>query len=65
MAGPLPPPADDGFHHPVSEAEIVALVEAADAQLQAERDPNNIFLTDYWHDRLGLWDEPPPAARGA
>jgi D-arabinono-1,4-lactone oxidase len=29
-------------------------------RLRAERDPNNIFLTDYWRDRLGLWDEPGP-----
>lgn len=29
-------------------------------RLRAERDPNNIFLTDYWRDRFGLWDEPPP-----
>jgi hypothetical protein len=29
-------------------------------RLRAERDPNNIFLTDYWRDRLGLWDEPRP-----
>jgi hypothetical protein len=28
--------------------------------LRAERDPNNIFLTDYWRDRFGLWDEPVP-----
>jgi hypothetical protein len=28
--------------------------------LRAERDPNNIFLTDYWRKRFGLWDEPPP-----
>ena len=28
--------------------------------LRAERDPNNIFLTDYWRDRLGLWDLPRP-----
>lgn len=28
--------------------------------LRAERDPNNIFLTDYWRQRLGLWDEPHP-----
>jgi hypothetical protein len=28
--------------------------------LRARRDPNNIFLTDYWRDRLGLWDERPP-----
>jgi D-arabinono-1,4-lactone oxidase len=26
--------------------------------LRAERDPNNIFLTDYWRERLGLWDAP-------
>ena len=26
-------------------------------RLRAERDPNNIFLTDYWRDRFGLWDE--------
>jgi D-arabinono-1,4-lactone oxidase len=24
--------------------------------LRAERDPNGIFLTDYWRDRFGLWD---------
>ena len=29
-------------------------------RLRAERDPNNIFLTDYWRDRFGLWDEPEP-----
>ncbi len=28
--------------------------------LRAERDPNNIFLSDYWRQRLGLWDEPRP-----
>jgi D-arabinono-1,4-lactone oxidase len=28
--------------------------------LRAERDPNNIFLTDYWGERFGLWDEPAP-----
>ncbi|MFL5899567.1 MAG: hypothetical protein ACJ76D_14125 [Solirubrobacterales bacterium] len=29
-------------------------------RLRAELDPNNIFLTDYWRERFGLWDEPPP-----
>jgi len=29
-------------------------------RLRAERDPNNLFLTDYWRERFGLWDEPPP-----
>lgn len=29
-------------------------------RLRAERDPNSIFLTDYWRDRFGLWDEPAP-----
>ena len=29
-------------------------------RLRAERDPNNVFLTAYWRDRLGLWDEPQP-----
>ena len=29
-------------------------------RLRAERDPNNIFLTTYWRDRFGLWDEPQP-----
>lgn len=29
-------------------------------RLRAERDPNNIFLTTYWRDRFGLWDEPEP-----
>ncbi|MDO8209575.1 D-arabinono-1,4-lactone oxidase [Conexibacter sp. CPCC 206217] len=32
-------------------------------RLRAERDPNNIFLTDYWRDRFGLWDEPRPRPR--
>jgi hypothetical protein len=31
--------------------------------LRAERDPNNIFLTDYWRERFGLWDEPAPQPR--
>jgi hypothetical protein len=29
--------------------------------LRAQRDPNNIFLTGYWRDRFGLWDEPEPS----
>lgn len=29
-------------------------------RLRAERDPNNIFLSDYWRERFGLWDEPRP-----
>jgi D-arabinono-1,4-lactone oxidase len=33
-------------------------------RLRAERDPNNIFLTDYWRDRFGLWNEPAPSRRG-
>jgi D-arabinono-1,4-lactone oxidase len=24
--------------------------------LRAERDPDGVFLTDYWRDRFGLWD---------
>jgi hypothetical protein len=32
--------------------------------LRAERDPNNIFLTSYWRDRFGLWDEPWPQPQG-
>lgn len=31
--------------------------------LRAARDPNNIFLTDYWRDRFGLWDDPRPEPR--
>jgi FAD binding domain len=31
--------------------------------LRSERDPNNTFLTDYWRDRFGLWDEPYPEPR--
>jgi len=31
--------------------------------LRAQRDPNNIFLTSYWRDRLGLWDAPEPVAQ--
>lgn len=27
---------------------------------RATKDPNNIFLTDYWRDRFGLWDLPAP-----
>lgn len=34
-------------------------------RLRAERDPNNIFLTQYWRERLGLWDEPPPRPQPA
>lgn len=30
-------------------------------RLRAARDPNNIFLTRYWRDRLGLWTEPQPS----
>lgn len=33
--------------------------------LRAERDPNNIFLTDYWRERFGLWDEPRPQPTAA
>ncbi len=33
-------------------------------RLRAERDPNNIFLTEYWRDRFGLWDEPRPRPIG-
>ena len=29
-------------------------------RLRAERDPNNVFLTEYWRERFGLWDEPRP-----
>ena len=31
--------------------------------LREQRDPNNIFLTSYWRDRLGLWDAPAPVAQ--
>jgi hypothetical protein len=31
--------------------------------LRQERDPNNIFLTSYWRDRLGLWEAPAPVAQ--
>jgi D-arabinono-1,4-lactone oxidase len=34
-------------------------------RLRAERDPNNIFLSDYWRDRFGLWDELAPQPLGA
>jgi D-arabinono-1,4-lactone oxidase len=27
--------------------------------LRAELDPDGVFLTGYWRDRLGLWDEAP------
>jgi D-arabinono-1,4-lactone oxidase len=30
-------------------------------RLREERDPNNIFLTDYWRDRFWLWDAPRPS----
>jgi len=29
-------------------------------RLRAERDPKDIFLTDYWRERFGLWHDPPP-----
>jgi hypothetical protein len=29
-------------------------------RLREERDPNNIFLNEYWRDRFGLWDAPAP-----
>ena len=29
-------------------------------RLRAEWDPDDIFLTDYWRDRLGLWPADPP-----
>jgi D-arabinono-1,4-lactone oxidase len=32
-------------------------------RLRGERDPNNIFLTDYWREHFGLWDEPSPVAQ--
>jgi len=28
--------------------------------LRQKKDPNNIFLNDYWRDRFGLWDAPRP-----
>lgn len=31
--------------------------------LRERRDPNNLFLTSYWRDRLGLWDAPAPRAQ--
>jgi D-arabinono-1,4-lactone oxidase len=30
--------------------------------LRAQRDPNGTFLTRYWRDRFGLWDEPASGA---
>ncbi|MCB0711373.1 MAG: hypothetical protein KDD67_03495 [Ignavibacteriae bacterium] len=30
---------------------------------RAEKDPNNIFLTDYWRNRFGLWDMPKPSPK--
>ena len=30
--------------------------------LRAELDPDEVFLTGYWRDRLGLWREPPAPA---
>lgn len=32
---------------------------------RAEKDPNNIFLTEYWRDRFGLWDAPQPEPQNA
>ncbi|MDW5596004.1 D-arabinono-1,4-lactone oxidase [Conexibacter stalactiti] len=32
-------------------------------RLRAELDPGNLFLTDYWRDRFGLWDVPRPVPR--
>lgn len=61
-----------GKYQPAASREDPGWVDFFDSQyprwidflrLRAERDPNNIFLTSYWRDRFGLWDEPPPAAR--
>jgi D-arabinono-1,4-lactone oxidase len=32
--------------------------------LRARKDPNNIFLTDYWRSHFGLWDAPRPGVKG-
>lgn len=32
--------------------------------LRQKKDPNNIFLTDYWRARFGLWDLPRPQPPG-
>jgi D-arabinono-1,4-lactone oxidase len=62
-----------GKHQPAYEPRDRSWVEFFRAQyprwddflrLRADRDPNNIFLTDYWRDRFGLWSEPPPSPRG-
>ncbi len=34
-------------------------------RLQAQHDPDNIFLTDYWRDRFGLWHLPRPNPAGS
>ena len=57
------------FHPIVKEGDTdgwVAFFRSQYAQwddflaLRAEKDPNNIFLTEYWRDRFGLWNEPQP-----
>ena len=54
-----------GKHHPSSASGDRRWVDFFAAQyprwedflrLRTERDPGNIFLTDYWRDRFGLWD---------
>jgi hypothetical protein len=34
---------------------IADLVPALGLALRAEHDPDGVFLTRYWRDRLGLW----------
>jgi hypothetical protein len=62
-----------GKFQPAASPEVPGWIDFFESQyprwndflrLRAERDPNNIFLTSYWRDRFGLWDEPPPSARG-
>ncbi len=31
-------------------------------EIRSQKDPNNIFLTDYWRNRFGLWNTPRPKA---
>jgi D-arabinono-1,4-lactone oxidase len=58
-----------GKHQPPVAARDRTWVDVFSAQypkwddflaLRRRRDPNNIFLTDYWRDRLGLWSAPSP-----
>lgn len=58
-----------GKYQPIVDAQHTFWVEFFESQysrwnnfltLRRARDPGNIFLTSYWRDRFGLWNDPNP-----